>query len=348
MKKEQFKRSKNSEKKEVKKMNSVLLRSFMVCFVLMFMAYGTAHALPSVTNAFTEPITTASDDNGEVIVDNVGIPTMSPWSGQVSPTLDMGDYLVGVVGITSWGDGTDPASINQLTGIFALEVSTVGPTVPDSLCFSGAAGTTGACSSFAFSPVGAGFNAAVAAAFGVGPFTDIGGGALPGSTVAIVFEGPPNDFLRAGNPAGYDPSGNAIDNEQIDAVTAAINGTQRMVIGALMGDTWESTFGPRWIGDALVAAGLSPTLKETVGGFRADLTILSYDFPGWILGPDFTLNNGAFSGDLTGAIVWPISSNTDVEFLSERIRIPEPTTFSLFGMGLLGLWAIGRRRQNKR
>jgi hypothetical protein len=305
---------------------------FVVALGAGLLSAGAATAQAPASSAFVPgKINTLSDDNGEVLVDRVGGISSSPLTAIPGPTLDVGDYLVGVVGITSFPTSlTDPSTVNQLTAVFATRVSSVTPIAPDWLCFprlTGLAFTAlGACAGFGFEPTGE-FNAAVAAAFptlfsslGITGFADVGGGSLPPETVALVFEGPPNDFLRS-NPGDVD--GNGTPNETADAALAAANGTLRMVVGAVAanGNRWTGT-GPVWVLDAAAEAALSPTKVSQVGTFSANLTILSQDFPGYSLGPALTLSNGALSGDVNpGVVPWAVTSNMDISF---PVQLPEP------------------------
>jgi hypothetical protein len=329
-----------------------VLGAVLTAGALVF-SYTSAHALASWSSTFVSGVVnTFSDDDGEVLVNKDGSGGISPLTGVASPTISVGDYLVGTLGITSFPtSGTDASTVNQVTAMFAVEVTSV-TAIPDAVCFPNLTGgsfliNTGACAGFRFAPTGD-FNAAVSGAFpnlftnlGVPNFLDVDGSALPTNTIALVWEDPNHDYNR---DAVGDVDGDGTPDTLDDAALAAANGTLRMVLGAEGGDQWTGS-GPVYVNDAGIEALLSPTGVAQVGQFSATLTILSHSFgPLYILGPKLTVTNGAFSGDLNLSVPWDVSSNADFQF--NISVIPEPGTMLLLGTGLLGLGALGRRRKS--
>ena len=292
-------------------MGKTLLKKIFVLapLVAALSLYGTgAEAAPSVTNAFVIGQQQWSDDSAEIVIDNDG-----------NGVISNGDYLVGVFGITSFPtSGVNPATVNQLTGIFAIQINGVPVSVPAAVC--GPASIT-TCSSFTFSPVGAGFNAALTAAdtllgggITISSYLSPLGNPLDANTVALFIEDGTTAFDRDGGT-------------QANAFNTGGDGTVRLMVD-LNGapNSWTGT------GPADTAEFLSVASGTGVGSFSINATIAEQNFPGFTFAPLITAN-----GSIKPTSTSDFTVTDDTTFEVNIQRVPEPGTLLLLGASLVGV-----------
>lgn len=281
-----------------------------------------AQALP-ISSTFQTGATQWSDDSAEILIDRDG-----------SGTLSAGDWLVGVLQITSFPTAvpSTASSYNTLTAFFANEVSSVS-NLPALAC--GNAVLT-SCGLFEFVPItdsglGGGLVEAIAAinfVFGAGTipaFNDPDGlaAAMNSNTAALFFED-----VGAQTP---------VDREDPieDGFTAATDGVLRMVLD--MENDW-SAIGPQ----DLTQFTLLPE-GGAAGSFGTELTIAAEGFAN----VEFTSDKVQVIGNLyapTDEGTWPV--NDDATFTMQTRVVPEPSSLALLGIAALGA-ATMRRRSKK-
>lgn len=195
----------------------------------------------------------------------------------------------------------------------------------------------------------------------VGDFDDpTYGGAL--AAAHPYDDGTPDPPGNTVPPSSADVSTGGYDTEEA-FIDTATNGTYWGSIGWDGWDdatqTWDaSTYGAAVVtsagfGNVLAAFGISSGTTGASSNFFLNLLHMNpyYDF---YLNINRVMDNEAgglvdfaFSQTLRGVedldTPFEISSNTNMSF--NVTVIPEPTTFALFGLGLLGLAGIGRRRK---
>lgn len=277
--------------------------------------YSSAAFSAATSDAFVVGQQEWSDDSAEVLVNN-----------DANATIDPGDYLVGILGITSFPtSGVDASTVNEMTAIFAAEVVSV--SAIDPIACSGG-GTITSCSTFVFKAV-PDFNAAVAAADGLTgasspTFTQLDGSPLTSDTIAIFLEDSANNFNRDGG-------------SQADGFNTTTDGTSRLIVEqiAANGDFWSA------IGPADILEFLTVDSGSGVGSFNINATITGQGYDGWVFDPRITA-----SGNLKPTETSSFLITDDATFEVNASKIPEPATLGLMSLGLLG-FAASRRRKDR-
>lgn len=274
---------------------------------------AAVYALPSVTNAFVTGAQEWSDDSAEILVKG---------AGNVAPTIEVGDSLVGLLGITSFPTSRVPANtVNELTSLFAIKVKSILP-LPGAVCGDNAITS---CASFEFEPTGD-FNGLMAAANAITGstipnFTLPNGDPLDPDTISLFIEDATPDFNRDGGT-------------QADAFDTASDGVVRLAIELAAGNSWFGT-GPTDLSEfALVPSG------QGIGSFSINATIYDQNFPGYKFAPLITATGNIKPTDLSD-----FNITDDATFQVTIERVPEPATLGLFGIGIIAAGLAGRRRK---
>jgi len=296
-------------------MNRFLKNALSAAIGGLALVTTASYAVP-VSNAFAPgAVNEFSDDNAEIFIDNNG-----------NGLIDIGDYIIGVIGFTSFGPtGGSAQNFNQLSGIYGVEVLTADG-VPGGVCGS-AAFTT--CTTYTFGAISTGLVNTVNTLFGLGitdPVDD-------GTTIALLYE---HDAHPGG--AGTLPTPVVTPPGTVgEMFELAVNGTQRLTIGLVdaNGDSFSGNAPASLAEFGLVDQGVG------VGSIAVNLTVTQQNFPGWNLGPDIT-GRGTISAPADG----PFPIGSDTTFFTRIQRVPEPGTVSLLGLAMLALGFFTRRRSS--
>lgn len=285
------------------------------------MVAGSAFALPSVTNKFVSGANTWSDDSAEFLIDAA--------PGGTAGVLDVGDYLVGMIKITSFptAASSDNSNVNEFTAIFVTELMTAPTPLGSGIPCGGA--TLTSCSSLEFGAATAGFNTIWNGLLGFSAFTNSDGSALDGNAAVVVLESSAaHDFAR-------ETAGGVLA-----ALGTAVNSTTvRMVLG--LTDSADHWYGTAPTNLAEIA---TRTPGAGVGGFDLDLTILNEGFAGWDFDPN-VVGSGTVQRPTLGSSFDGAGFYDDTTITVNMSRVPEPATLGLLGLGLLGL-GLSRRRKS--
>lgn len=286
---------------------------------------GSAFALPSVTNKFVSGANTWSDDSAEFLIDAA--------PGGTAGVLDVGDYLVGMIKITSFTTAANPdnSNVNEYTAIFVTELMSIPATFPTAngiACGGSATQPLPSCSALEFGAASVGFNT-VWTALGFSAFTNSDGSLLDANAAVVVLESSAaHNFARETAGGVLAALGTAVDSTDV-----------RMVIGL-------TSAGDHWTG--LAPTNFLDTLNrdpgDGLGSFDLDLTILNESFAGWDFDPNVS-GSGTVQRPTAGSAFDGAGFYDDTTITVNISRVPEPATLGLLGLGLLGL-GLSRRRKS--
>jgi hypothetical protein len=279
------------------------------------LASSSALAALDVQGAFQQGTNTFSDDSGLTLIGLDG-----------AGNIQVGSTVIGVVGINTFPTtGADAGAYNELTAIYALEVTAINAAIPCSFFFGTA--TAASCSSLDFG-ASSDFNAAMGA-LGLGGFTNINGDPLDPDTMAILFEDPSQDFVQSSLSVAA-------------SAASAANGTQRMTLTDV--DNLTGLL-PSGVGDLGLLVGEilgGGVFGGAIGSFGGSLGILEESFSNYDFAPtinvsgNYLLPDPAESGWL---------AHDDATFTTNLTFVSEPGMLGLMGLGLLGFGAAARRQR---
>lgn len=277
------------------------------------MLAATGHAA-SITTQFFQGSQLLSDNSAEYLI---------KADGSDSTILEVGDRLRGIFDIQTIEQGgatrqLGTAGINEMTGLFEVEVLTKVQLLPNLFQF-----TFGPSDSFA---------AEVTALGGTGTY---GAGNDP---MIVIFDDPALNYQREGE---------GLTIAQAEAF--ATDGNIWAVLGwkGLLGEGWEALSST----DDISVVAVIPA-PGNGGTFNVGINTLE-DFSGGILvfnGVASTFGgivdwNGSGSLLGIGGVPTPFDIFNNIDFFVSVSVIPEPGTMLLLGTGLLGLAGVRRRRK---
>ncbi len=274
---------------------------------------GSASALPSFASGLVPgQSNTISDDDAEIFID-----------ADMSGSVTTGDYFLGFLGMNTVQPSNEQpgTTINELTAVFALEVSAINFTTPASAVCGGLA-----CTDFSLATPAIGLGAALdLAGFDYDPV------AAGPQTAAAVLAGIAADTWLVAFEDTI-PDFNVATATMQDLVDMVMDGTQVLELG----DT-GATIGSIGPSDPSLIAGLAGGVG--IGSFSlSGAPINSTTLP---LDTTVPVNGGGQVFAPGAGVAFPIKTNTDITVFA---AIPEPTTLALLGAGLLGMGFSKRRR----
>lgn len=284
----------------MKKLTAVLAMSLFVVALS-----SVALAATSVTGLFNAaPTNTLLSDNSAELFFDVN----------TNGVVDVNDIFVTIVGINTIGPTTigSGTGYNEVTAINAIKIATASDVD---------LGPPGADDSFGTQAIDLFQYTAVPLSAADSIYFDwslLGLGANNDVLFAAVYEDPLQDYTRDSTvPAG---------------ITSATNGTNVLTVGLIGANSdFLSVIAPRTI----ASVGTIPAATAIDNSNIAlDGTILSQNWGPLFFNDNITGGNGGFSSP-TASSGFPIFDNLDFTVTATTV-IPEPSTFALLGLALMG------------
>jgi hypothetical protein len=297
------------EEKGMKKLTSILAMS-LLAVALSSPAYAT-----TVTGLFNNaPTNTLLSDNSAELFFDVN----------TNGVVDVGDIFVTIVGINTIGPTTigSGTGFNEVTAINAIKIATasdvdLGPIGPDDSF------GTQSIDLFQYTAV-----PLTAADSGIFDWSSLGLGPNNGTLFAAVYEDPAQDYTR--------------DSTIAAGIASATNGTNVLTLGLVGANSdFLSVIAPRTIA-SIGTIPFATAIDNT--NISLDGTILTQNWGPLFFNENVTGGNGGFSSP-TEASGFPIFDNLD--FTLTATTVPEPGTFALLGLGLLGAGLYRRIRRRE-
>ncbi len=245
--------------------------------------------------------------------------------GALATSFIVGDILVGVVGITTYGPGISPVP-NSLNAIFATQVTSISSPIGYASCNGGQSSLT-SCANIAFGAVNintgsvGNYLGAVNAAF-----------ALVGATAPTIAHVDANTVSTWFNSPASISTSNVMQTTFNSVAPGIPQQVATMDMETAYSNYWTAT-GPTDLSQVVPLA--ASTLIGNYG-FTNTLAWQAFPLANYATDAQFTANGTIASGgnttnDPLKFVVWDqanISSTTS--------NVPEPSALALFGIGLVG------------